>query len=152
MDQPRGFIEYLLLLMGQFAGGPGPKENNLVRFGLAAVLWLLLLLVAWSRQRHQALPRERLLLWGFGLGLAREVFMFSHVSTGLLGVEMLPPNSYLSEPLEHALTMAAIIVVAAAFLRFILDEPALARRFMNAGLATTAVMFVITGVLWRQLA
>jgi signal transduction histidine kinase len=152
MPEPIGFTDYVLLLLGQFTGGPGPKENNLVRFGLAAVFWLLLLIVAWTRQRHRTLPRERLLVWGFGLAFARELFMFSHTSAGLLGFELLPPASHLSEPLEHALTMAAIIVVAAAFLRFILDQPSLARRFMQAGLATTAVMFAITWWWWRQLA
>ncbi len=152
MDRLQGFIDYVLLLLGQFTGGPGPKENNLVRFGLAAILWLLLFIVAWSRQRHRSLPRERLLLWGFGLGLAREGFMFSHVSAHLLNVAFLPPSSHLSEPLEHALTMAAIVVVAAAFLRFILDEPSTSRRFMTIGLATTAVMFLVTWWSWRQLA
>ena len=152
MDRLQGFVDYVLLLLGQFTGGPGPKENNLVRFGLAAILWLLLFVVAWSRQRQQSLPRERLLLWGFGLGFAREWFMFSHVSAQLLSVTFLPPSSHLSEPLEHALTMAAIVVVAAAFLRFILDQPAVSRRFLYAGLATTVVMFLITWWWWRQLA
>ena len=31
--------DYVLLVLKQFAGGPGPVENNLVRFGLAAILW-----------------------------------------------------------------------------------------------------------------
>ena len=77
-----------LLLLAQFAGGPGPKENNLMRFGLPAVLWLALLIVAWSRQRQQELPREKLLVWGFGLGLARELFMFSHVAMQLMGLAL----------------------------------------------------------------
>ena len=47
--------DYLLTLLGEFAGGPGPVENNLVRFGLAAILWAVLLMIAWSRQRSQHL-------------------------------------------------------------------------------------------------
>ena len=31
--------EFLLLLLRQFAGGPGPPENNLVRFGLWSMIW-----------------------------------------------------------------------------------------------------------------
>ncbi len=34
------FGEFIILLIKQFAGGPGPIENNLMRFGLAAVFWL----------------------------------------------------------------------------------------------------------------
>ena len=42
------FVDYVLLLLAQFAGGPGPRENNLIRFGLPAILWAILLVVAWS--------------------------------------------------------------------------------------------------------
>ena len=43
-------LEFLLQFLSQFAGGPGPMENNLVRFGLTAILWGALLKVARSRQ------------------------------------------------------------------------------------------------------
>ncbi|MEJ2208373.1 MAG: GAF domain-containing protein, partial [Anaerolineae bacterium] len=143
------FWDYLLTLLGQFAGGPGPKENNLVRFGLAAVLWAILLVVAWSRQRNQRLPRERLLVWGFGLGLARELYMFSHVSLQLMGRQG-DLGLHVSEPLEHALTMAAIVTVAGAFIRYILDDDRRARRYVQLGLATTAVAFVVIWLWWYQ--
>jgi len=80
------FLDFLLVLLAQFAGGPGPVENNLMRFGLAAIFWGALLIVAWSRQRQNELPREKLLGWGVGLGLARELFMFSFVSLQVLNV------------------------------------------------------------------
>ena len=70
-------LDFILLLLSQFAGGPGPVENNLVRFGLAAMMWAVLFYIAWSRQRSQDLPREKLLVWGFGLALVRELYMFS---------------------------------------------------------------------------
>jgi signal transduction histidine kinase len=144
--------DFMLLLLRQFAGGPGPIENNLVRFSLPAILWGVLLLVAWSRQRTRKLPREKLLLWGFGLGLARELFMFVQVAERVLGgynhVE-----AALHQPIEHALAMAAIVVVAAAFLRYILDDERLPRRYLQAGLGATAVGFVLTAWAWpRQLA
>ena len=69
------FFDFALRLLNQFAGGPGPIENNLVRFGLPAILWGGLLIVAWSRQREQDLPREKLLVWGFGLGFASALLM-----------------------------------------------------------------------------
>ena len=62
-------LDFILLLLSQFAGGPGPVENNLVRFGLPVILWGILLYIAWNRQRSQDLPREKLLVWGFGLAL-----------------------------------------------------------------------------------
>ncbi len=145
--------DYVLLLLAQFAGGPGPRENNLIRFGLPAILWAVLLAVAWSRQRQQELPRERMLVWGFGLGLARELYMFGHVSMGFItGGELGDPILHLAEPLEHALTMAAVIMVAGAFIRYILDDARITRRYLQAGLAATAVAFVVTWVWWFQTA
>lgn len=142
------FWDFLWLLMGQYAGGPGPIENNLMRFGIPAVIWAVLLWVAWSRQRHESLPREKLLLWGFGLGFGREAFMFLHIASKIItGTEK---DTCLVEPIEHALAMAALIVVAASFLRYILDNPTLARRYMRAGLATTAICYLVTFLWWPQ--
>jgi len=44
------------MFLTQIAGGPGPAENNLVRFALLAIFWAVLLAFAWSRQRHGGLP------------------------------------------------------------------------------------------------
>ena len=114
--------EFATLLLQQFAGGPGPPENNLVRFGLAALLWLVLLVIAWSRQRNQNLPRERLLVVGFGLALARELVMFALITGKIVGWNFLDSENVYHHPLEHALAMAAYIVVAGAYLRYVLDD------------------------------
>ncbi len=146
------YLDYLVTLLTQFAGGPGPKENNLVRFGLPAALWAVLFVVAWSRQRQQELPREKLLVWGFGLAFARELFMFSHVSMQLIRGGEAEPALHIAEPLEHGLTMAAVIMVAGAFLRYILDDARLSRRYLQIGLATTAVCFFGTWWYWNRYA
>jgi PAS domain S-box-containing protein len=140
------FWDFLWLLLGQFAGGPGPIENNLMRFGLPAVIWAILLYVAWSRQQHQDLPREKLLIWGFGLGFARELFMFMHIAEKILtGTER---DACISEPIEHALAMAAIVVVAASFLRYILDDKKLSALYIRVGLSATVVCYLVTFLWW----
>ena len=143
-------FEFLLLFLRQFGGGPGPPENNLVRFGLAAVPWGALLVIAWSRQRSQELPRERLLVWGFGLGLARELYMFAQMSGRVIGVSEGGLAHILHQPLEHALAMASVIVVAGAFLRYILDDALLSRRYLQVGLGVTVLCSVIGFWLWPR--
>ena len=139
--------EFFLLLIQQFVGGPGPAENNLARFGLAAVMWLALLIIAWSRQRHQDLPRERLLVWGFSLALARELVMFGLATgkvTGLVGSEV---SAYF-HPLEHGLSMAAVIVVAGAFLQYVLGDERLSHRYIQIGLSITALVLLVAYLTW----
>lgn len=146
------FLDFLLKFLSQFAGGPGPVENNLVRFGLPAVLWAILLYLAWSRQRSQNLPREKLLAWGFGLALVRELYMFSQTAFRLLTQSAETPCEVMP-PVEHGLAMAAMIVVAGAFLLYILQDQALARRYLTIGLGLTIAIFAVTAWAWpRQLA
>jgi PAS domain S-box-containing protein len=144
------FLDYLLVLLAQFAGGPGPRENNLVRFGLAAILWGALLIIAWSRQRQHELPREKFLVWGFGLGFARELYMFSHVSLRILDVAEQGWVYFTTEPLEHALTIAALVLVAGSFLRYILDDVRLSRRYLQIGLGATSICFLATFWWWPR--
>ena len=146
------FLDFFLLLLTQFAGGPGGIENNLMRFGLAAVFWGLLLAVAWSRQRKEERPREKLLVWGFGLGLARELFMFGSVSLQILDVIELESVYFISAPLEHAIAVAAVVVVAGSFLRYILDDAILSRRYLQIGLVTIGICYLATFWWWASYA
>ena len=145
------FLDFIFTLLSQIAGGPGPKENNLVRFGLPALMWALLLIFAWNRQRQEDLPREKWLVWGFGLGFLRELFMFSHVAMQLLLPSESSGEYFAAEPLEHAISMAAIITIAAAFLRYILDKPRIARHYLYTGLVTCLVLFLVTLVWWGSI-
>lgn len=141
-------LELLRLTLSQFAGGPGAPENNLVRFGLAAMFWLVLLAAAFSRRRAGTAPRENLLVWGFALGFVREMWMFLHMAGRLLSPEQHGPGCVVSQPAEHTLSMAAVVVVAGAFLQFILDDQRQARRFIAGGLAVALASLVLTTYTW----
>lgn len=82
-------LEFIPLLLRQFAGGPGPAEDNLVRFGLPAILGGILLYIAWNHQRSQDLPREKLLVWGLGLALLSDLDG-AFKSVNQLGIFILP--------------------------------------------------------------
>ncbi|MCB0130025.1 MAG: hypothetical protein KDD78_04225 [Caldilineaceae bacterium] len=77
------------------------------------------------------------MLWGFGLGQAREAVMFSEVSIRLLWTA-LPVETSINHLLpEHVLAMAAILVVAGAFIRDGLDNQESARAYLQAGALVT---------------
>ena len=143
-------LDFFLQMLSQFAGGPGPMENNLVRFGLPAVLWGALLIVAWSRQRGRDLPREKLLVWGFGLGFASAFLMAVFVSLQIMDVIEREATYAILVPLGRALMMASVVVVAAAFLRYILDDERLARIYLLVGLGVTFICLLIAFWQWPR--
>ena len=140
------FWDFLLLMIKQFAGGPGPSENNLVRFGLAAVFWLVLLIVAWTRQKDQDLPREKLLVWGFGLALARELIMLALTIKKIVGGET--GDDIYFHPLEHGLEIGAIVMVAGAFLRYVLNDERVPRLYIQISLAVTSLALGVAFITW----
>jgi nitrate/nitrite-specific signal transduction histidine kinase len=142
--------DFLLQLLSQFAGGPGLLENNLVRFLLPAILWGALLVVAWSRQREQDLPREKLLVWGFALGVASALLMAAFVSLQMMEVIDREVTYPYLVPVDRALAMASIVVVAGAFLRYTLDDARIARLYLQAGLGITAACLLVAFWFWPR--
>lgn len=143
------YVDFLLLLLTQFTGGPNNPENKLVRFGLSAILWAVLFIVAWARQRQpQGRPRERLLMYAFAFGFARDVSMFGFVSLKILDTALYRAAVLILAPLEHALAMAAIVMIAGAFLRYLLDDEPLAHRYLRMGLSLTAACYLATFWWW----
>ena len=145
MNEP---LEFFIQLLSQFAGGPGPPENNLVRFGLAALFWIVLLGVTWSRQREVKRPREQLLLAGFALAAFRELYMFSQQTLRILTGTEHDALCRLTAPLEHTLSVAAMVLIAGSFLRYLLDDARVARTYLLVGLGATGVLSLLTFLWW----
>jgi len=140
---------FFLDSLAQFAGGRGEIGNHLVRFGLAATFWGGLLILALNRHRQITKPRERLLIWGFALGFCREVFMLGVTSLYILNWH----PAFLHRvfpPLEHALTLTAVVVVAAAFIDYLYNDTRLARGYLWAGVGANIVCFLLTSGWWYQ--
>ena len=72
--------------------------------------------------------------------------MFLHIASKL--ITHTESDACISEPIEHALAMAAIVVVAASFLRYILDDEKLAKRYLYIGVGSTAFCYLLTFLWW----
>ena len=143
-------FEYILKVLSDFGGGVGGPPNELVRFGLTTIFFATLLYVAWSRQRQGDYPREKLLVWGFGLGFARELFMFIIVS--LITAQVLEPArlEIFFPPLEHVLRSVAVVFISGAYLRYILDDPAISRRYLQVWVTVTVACYLIVFWPWAR--
>ena len=144
------FFNVILGFMTQFAGSRGGIDHNVVQFGIAATLWGTLLFYALERRREDSPARERLLVLGFSFGLARELFMYGMafvLAMGWIEHELL---HVIFPPLEHALQYAALFLVAAAFLLFLLDDMPLARRYLRWSLSSVALCYLATFWWWGR--
>ncbi|MCB9078544.1 MAG: response regulator [Anaerolineaceae bacterium] len=144
------FFEYLITVLAKFGGGAGGPPNELVRFGLTTIFFAVLLYVAWSRQRQGDHPREKLLVWGFGLGLGREFFMFIIASLIVAGVIEPAKLEIFFPPLEHVLRSVAVVFIAGAFLRYILSDTSISRRYLQVWISVTVACYLITFWPWAQ--
>ncbi|MGD9146594.1 MAG: GAF domain-containing protein [Anaerolineae bacterium] len=111
-------------------------------------MWAILLIVAWSRQRHADRPREKLLVWGFGLALFRELLMFTSASIHVWNKTAHDMLCIVLEPVEHTLGLASVVVIAGSYLRYVLDDAVVARRYLRIGLGATALGFLATFLWW----
>jgi signal transduction histidine kinase/ActR/RegA family two-component response regulator len=141
-------LKVLLGLISQLTGSHGGIRFGIVHFVFAATFFGLLFAFAHYKYRENHSLRERLLLWGFGLGFAREVFLlllamvqaFKWIDPVILH-EVFPP-------LEHALRTASLIIVAAAFIRYLLNDALLTRRYLQVALSATALSYLATFWWW----
>ena len=144
------FFSTTLGLMAQFTGGRSEPDPNIVRFVLAGIAWAALLSLALQRQKQGNRPHERLLAWGFAFGLAREVFMLAMASLLSYGVVAADTLQMVFPPLERALHDLAMVIIAAGFMSYLLQDEALSRRYLRAGVTTVALAYLITFWWWGQ--
>ena len=141
-------LRTFLNLVAQLTGGRGGIDSVIVNYVVAATCWSGWLAVVVARYREDHRPRERLLIWGFSFALARETFMIS--MAGLQAFKLVNPVALhaVFPPLEHALHDLGLITVAAGFLRYLVDRDAPARRYLRAGVASTAACYLATFWWW----
>ncbi len=143
-------LKILLGLVSQLTGTYAGISFGIVHFVFAAFVFGALFMFA--RNKYQALrsPREQWLLWGFGLGFLREMFML--LLAVVQALHWVDPVSLhvLFPPLEHALRTASLVIVAAAYLRYLVDDEPRARQFMQVALLATALCYVATFWWWAH--
>ena len=95
-------------------------------------------------------PREKLLLWGFGLGFAREFFMLALAAVQAL--KWVDPSDLheFFPPLEHALRTISLIIVAAAFMRYLLNNENLTKRYLQVAVSATVLCYLVTFWWWAN--
>jgi signal transduction histidine kinase/CheY-like chemotaxis protein len=144
--------EWILKLLDVLAQVTGSKGgiSSLSIFIFAGACYLMLLVIARAKYKEDRSPREYYLQWGFALGLAHEAFM---LVLGIIQELKWIEREHLHmvfPPLEHTLFAASQIVIAGAFLLYLLDDTLLVRRYLWAGLSATVLVYLVTFWWWAD--
>ncbi len=143
-------ITKTLDFVSQFTGGRGGIDHFVVNYGIAATFWLLLMVLAIKRRKTTNLPHEKMLLWGFSFGLARETFMILMAYLLALGFVEHDTLHVIFPPLEHALANWAQVIIASAFLLYLLKDKKLAKTYLTIGITLIALCYLTTFWWWGQ--
>lgn len=141
-------IKVLLNMLAQFTGGRGGIDHVIVNYGLAAIFYGILFLVVRTKYRDDRQPRERLLVFGFAFAMGRELFMIFMAVLQALGFVGAAQLHAVFPPFEHLLLNIGLVLIAGAFLRYLLDDAPLARKFLWAGISAAVVCYVVTAWPW----
>ncbi len=142
------WIKVLLDLLSQFTGGRGGIDHVIVHYALAGLLYAVLFIVARSKYRSDPQPREYMLQWGFGFGMSREFFMLGMAVIQALGWVSPLQLHKIFPPFEHLLRGIAFVLIAGAFLSYLINEPSLMRRFIQFGLGSSVLVYAMTSWPW----
>ena len=146
---PEG-LKIFFELLSQFTGTGGGEHHSIVHFGLSAIFWTILLVVAHSKLREQSEPREALLMWGFGISLARELLMILvKVFQAYSLIDTVALHQFFP-PLEHALTSIGRVVVAAAFILYLVKDRRLTNRYLWSSVTATVLCYFATFWWWAD--
>jgi len=150
VDIMQKFFEVTLNQLAQFTGSQGGIEHGIVQYGLAAIFWLLLLLIARSRQKERGRPYEKLLLIGFSLCLSRELFMILIATLPAYGVFSVDSLHVFFPPLEHAIFDIAVVVISSAYIKYLLKDKRNAFKYLKFGILLVFLAYVITAIWWGK--
>ena len=137
----------------QIGSGPGADPAHAVpRFVIPAIFWAVLAAVALHQYRREHERRDQLMGIAALVGLVREVFQLVVEYGSSRGLFSFESAVVFYPPIEHALELGAQVVAGYAFLAAFRGRRRSLHVFLLGGLATTAVLYVATGVSWAAFA
>lgn len=140
------FFEFLQ----QFTGTGGGARHSIVNFGIAAIFWSMLLVLNRHTVRREKQRHESLLVWGFSLALARELFMILVKILEGYGVFTGDQLHVVFPPLEHALSNMALVVVAGAYTLYLTGNRLLSLRYIRWGIAAISAVYLASFWWWGR--
>ena len=140
----------ILNLLTQFTGNRGGVDNSVVVYGMGMILWGGCLVLSWTQASTLLRPKELLLRTGYVLAICREFFML--LMALLLALKLFSPT-FLYEvfpPVEHLLIGIGLVVVEGSYIRYLVPDFNISRRFLWFGISFTAICYLASFWWWAE--
>jgi PAS domain S-box-containing protein len=139
----------ILAILAEFGGlkggAPGPVA---VRFLLPTFFWGILAWIAYKEWLKTKSQRDLYIGIASIIGMARELLMLTAEYGSLRGHIPFDFMYSFYPPLEHAATMLSCILIASAFMNYLLGERHLSRRFLIISSAITLFLYFAMSLQW----
>ena len=140
----------ILNLLTQFTGNRGGIDNIIVVYGLGVILWGGCLTMSWTQTSTLLRPKESLLRTGYILVMCRELFMLLMALMLALKFFSQPSLYKFFPPAEHLLIGVGLVVVEGSYIRYLIPNYNIARRFLRFGISVTAICYLASFWWWAE--
>ena len=140
------FFDITLCLWTQVTRAYSGSGYSLAQSVLVGFFWGGLLAFAVMRKGEGQDPHEGLMVWGFGMGLVRELFRLVMAVLPAYGVMTSESVNLFSPPLEHAIFSATVVMLGAAFMLYLEVGSQLVHRVLGLSLALVGLCYL--GTFW----
>ena len=139
----------ILAILAEFGGlkggAPGPE---VVRFLLPTFFWGILAWVAYKEWLKTKSQKDLYIGIASVIGMARELLMLTAEYGSLRGYISFDFMYNFYPPLEHAATMVSCILIASAFINYLLKNQHISRSFIIISSVITLILYVATALQW----
>ncbi|MFT6068978.1 MAG: PAS domain S-box-containing protein [Bacteriovoracaceae bacterium] len=143
------WVEGILNLLAQFTGGRGGIDHVIVNYVIAAMFYGALYLIAQLRLNEgKQTEREKLLKLGFAFAFGREFFMVLMAILSSFNVFNHDLLHVVFPPFEHTLHDLGLVLIAGAFIRFLIKDKNISIKFLRIGTFLTILSYLTTFIWW----
>jgi len=141
------FNELLLILTDFGAGGSDPQDD-VVRFLLPSIFWIILSFIALRQWRTGLEKRDLYVGIAAFIGFSREIFMFVMQYGSWRGFIPHDVVFRLYPPIEHSLTLLASLLLGYSFMKYFLPWQRFSYYFFITSVAVISLLYLTTAPLW----
>jgi diguanylate cyclase (GGDEF)-like protein/PAS domain S-box-containing protein len=137
----------ILNTLSQFTGSSEQVDHVFINYGIASIFYFFLLAIAKAKFKVYKNAYEKILIWGFRIGLFREVFM---CTMSLLHISNIVPSYYLNSigmAFSNTLLSISMLTIAGAYFTKI-QKNLISVYYLKTAISASLFVFSLCALWW----